>query len=326
MAAEQAVEQDPDEDHDAGDDEVARRRVGDVDGPLRGVGGAGRRGGRTRRGVRSRRRRGCSGGGGSGGRRGSAPLRRLRLGFGSGSSAPARRRSRLVVVASGLGLSARLGSGSGSGAALRLRLGLGPARRSRLGRRGVGLRLGPPASARRIRPSRRSRRARSAPRARRAPPPACRRVVRSFGRVTPGGRLDHRARRGRQCTEGAEPSSVPSPIRHRAPPGSAGRPARPPTVTSPKTAMTGPGPNELRRRPTRAASRSSSSRTRARTGSPTTRPISSGGVRSWKSVWLGMMKTMFATPCPNARPDRHARLPVSANRKIRTPHSRVAER
>ena len=25
-----------------------------------------------------------------------------------------------------------------------------------------------------------------------------------------------------------------------------------------------------------------------------------GGVRSWNSVWLGMTKTMFATPIPNA--------------------------
>ena len=34
----------------------------------------------------------------------------------------------------------------------------------------------------------------------------------------------------------------------------------------------------------------------------TTRPISSGGVRSWNSVWLGMTNAMLATPQPNSSP------------------------
>ena len=36
---------------------------------------------------------------------------------------------------------------------------------------------------------------------------------------------------------------------------------------------------------------------------PTTRPISADGVRSWNSAWLGMTKTMFAMPSPNAEPE-----------------------
>ena len=57
---------------------------------------------------------------------------------------------------------------------------------------------------------------------------------------------------------------------------------------------------------------------------PTTRPISSGGVRSWNSVWLGMMKTMFATPGPNVSPSAIGRLPVSASRNDEHAPDRVA--
>ena len=35
---------------------------------------------------------------------------------------------------------------------------------------------------------------------------------------------------------------------------------------------------------------------------PTTRPISSGGVRCWKRTWLGITKTMFAMPAPSSSP------------------------
>ena len=58
---------------------------------------------------------------------------------------------------------------------------------------------------------------------------------------------------------------------------------------------------------------------------PTTRPISSGGVRSWNSVWLGITKTMFAMPDPNASPSASARLPVSASRTHAEPAQRVAD-
>ncbi len=76
-----------------------------------------------------------------------------------------------------------------------------------------------------------------------------------------------------------------------------------------------------RHRPRR---RPPSSRRRARSGSPTTRPIRADGVRSWNSAWLGMMNTMFAIPSPTPRPSTTPRLPDTENRIMTRPVDDVA--
>ena len=84
--------------------------------------------------------------------------------------------------------------------------------------------------------------------------------------------------------------------------------------------MTGPGPNTWPSTDPTAIAIAIDPKTSAKR-KPTTRPISACGVRSWKSVWLGMMKTMLATPCPIARPIASGRLSTIANRKMRRPHA-----
>ena len=219
VAAEQAVEEDPDEDHDAADHEVPRRPVGHVDGTFRGgrgaCGGGGGpsassasgRGGGTRTGGGART--GCCGGGDLG-RVGLDPRLRVRfeLGLAVGLGLGRRVRSRAQVPARAPGRTrapVRARTPGRARAPARIR-------RQRPPRSGPRRPSRAPTS-RRIRSRRRAPRAR---RDRRAPPPACPRVVRSWGSSTPRGRLGHGARRGRQCTEGAEAPSAsdPSGIAH----------------------------------------------------------------------------------------------------------------
>ena len=191
MAAKQAVEHDHDERGNARDDEDPRRVLGHLGRPA-GCQWAGRRTGRSS--LSGRRGRGCH-------------RRRLRFDhrLESRRGGPVRFRFGLR-----LGLLVRFGvrfrlrfpgrSGSGSPAALGFRRRL----RARQPPRALPPRV-------RVRPA-------SSPqtrRGRRTPPPACLRVVRSFGRVSPGRGRDHRASCGRQCTEGAAPSFEHDRIRHR---------------------------------------------------------------------------------------------------------------
>ena len=52
---------------------------------------------------------------------------------------------------------------------------------------------------------------------------------------------------------------------------------------------------------------------------PTTRPMRLPGVRSWNSVWLGMTKTMFAMPIPNAIARTNPRFPDNAITVVSSP-------
>ena len=110
----------------------------------------------------------------------------------------------------------------------------------------------------------------------------------------------HRARRGRQCTQAASRRRR-SGIADRRHEGSPARPAN--IVTRPKNgddrrSRRRPGREDRRRRAIAIVIEPKTSANRRLT----TRPIRSGGVRSWKRVWLGMTKTMLATPCPNGSP------------------------
>ena len=330
MAAEQAVEQDQDEDRDPDDDEVARRTVGILAARSPGVIGGVR--GRVDLGSArpGRGRRGRSCGGCSGGRRRS----RLFLGFGlvgfspSASESSSSSSARRLVVAVGLRL--RLGLGRPAPVRVRARA-LGAGSGSRLGL-GLAARLAAPARA----PARPRAPARVAARA----PARSRAPSGSVGLVGLGGRPPPASPSGRSVIavgsllaaarslgRGAGASVPKAPSRRV--PSAASRvahrrdeqPGQPGDhVISPKTAMTGAGADDWPRTAAERASRSSSTRTPGRTGSPTTRPIISGGVRSWNRVWLGMTKTMFATPCPKPARSRPRRLPDSANRNTKTPN------
>ena len=67
--------------------------------------------------------------------------------------------------------------------------------------------------------------------------------------------------------------------------------------------MTGADADDLARNPPSAIAIDIAPNTSANR-KPMTRPSSSGGVRSWNIVWLGMTNIMFAMPGPEHQPER----------------------
>ena len=271
------------EDHDRRDHEdprgVSVTRTASSDG----VGAAGRGGRLAPLGARRHRRR-------AGGRGGSGLAGLVVLGV-IVARPPARRRPR-PRPALGLGLGLVGSDRAPARVRLRLRLGLGARARARprapLGGLAARARLG----AARPRAPRRPR----AP-GRRASRPSSPRVDRSSVRC--------HSWRLRAAVRAGAGASVPKAPRRRRPSGVAeGRHEQPAQTGAdrhePQTAITGAarrtrsGPTQRHRQRHRPEDQ--------REPEAHDAAHQSDGVRCWKSAWLGIMKTMFAMPRPNAMP------------------------
>ena len=97
-------------------------------------------------------------------------------------------------------------------------------------------------------------------------------------------------------------------------------PAEPALDDTTASATTGPTPVTFATRPNAAVAIVITPNTIANRRL-TTRAISSGGVRSWNSVWLGMTNAMLAMPMPNMSESRIGRGGMKPTRKRRTPNA-----
>ena len=120
-------------------------------------------------------------------------------------------------------------------------------------------------------------------------------------------------------------ASVPKAVRHRGPPARTGRPARPAIVTSPKTARTGPTPDDLGEEPAHAhrhRHRAEDEREpEARPPDPSARAASAPGTASGS----GSRRPCSRRPTRTSARSRRRRLPVSASRATQQPQRRVPD-